>query len=75
MKWNTSDWLLGLLAGVLFGLFLAFLATSFVESILGPSSEARSYIGIFGLVGYFIVVSVRNWRLLRPKNPPTSTQS
>jgi len=69
MKWNTPDWWAGLLAGVLFGLFLAM---SFVERIFQPSPDVRSYIGIFGLVGYLIVVLVRSWRL-RPKNPSTST--
>jgi len=67
MKWNTPDWVCGLLAGMLFGIFLAM---SFVEEF---SSDARSYIGIFGLVGCFIVTAVRG--RLRVKRPPTSTQS
>ena len=69
MKWNTPDWWFGVLAGVLFGLFMAM---SFVERFFEPSSDARSYIGLFGLFGCLIVVHVRRWRL-RLKNPPMST--
>jgi hypothetical protein len=69
MKWNTPDWWFGLVAGVLFGLFLAL---NFLERIFAPGSDAGSYIGLFGLVGYLIVVHVRRWRL-RPKNPSAST--
>jgi hypothetical protein len=71
MKWNTPDWWFGLLAGMLFGLFIAL---SIVDGIFQPSTDARGWIGFSGLVGYVIVVTVRGWRL-RPKNSPASTQS
>jgi hypothetical protein len=67
MKWNTPDWWFGLLAGMLLGFYLAL---SFAEKF---SPEVRSSIGIFGLVGFFIITALREWR--RPKNPPTSTRS
>ena len=66
MKWNTPDWWFGLLAGAVFGFYIAM---SFVDKF---SSDARSYIAIFGLVGFFVVTAVRAWH--RQKNPPTSTQ-
>jgi hypothetical protein len=71
MKWNTPDWWFGILAGVLFGHFIAL---NLVEYFIAPSSNARSYIGLAGMVGYLIVVYVRLWRLRR-KNPPASTPS
>jgi hypothetical protein len=71
MKWNSLDWLFGLLAGVLFGLFIAL---SIVDGIIQPSSDDRGWIGFSGLIGYLIVCSVRGWLLWR-KNPPASTRS
>jgi hypothetical protein len=71
MRWNTPDWWFGVLAGVLFGFWLAL---CFVEGLFTPSSDARSYIGIVGLVGYAIVVQVRSWRLRR-QSPTTPTQA
>jgi hypothetical protein len=71
MKWNTPDWWFGLLAGVLFGLFIAL---SVVDGIFEPSPDARRWIGFYGLVGYMIVVLVRGWRLKR-KNRPASDET
>jgi hypothetical protein len=71
MKWNTPDWLFGLFAGMLFGLWVAMI---FIEKIFEPSSDARSYIGIVSIFGYLTVVLVRS-RRLRPKNRSSSIQS
>ena len=65
MKWNTPDWCLGLLAGTLFGLYVAM---SFVR-IVERSPDARSYIVLFGML---TVIGVRH-AVLR-KKPPSSTQ-
>jgi hypothetical protein len=84
MKWNTSDSLFGLIAGVLppldwwlallvgtlFGLFMAM---SLVEPIFAPSSDARDWIGSSALVVCVIVTSVVGWRLGR-KTRPTPTR-
>jgi xanthosine utilization system XapX-like protein len=69
MKWNTPDYLFGLYAGTLFGIFLAMTIVKTVE----PSPDVRSYIGLFGLFGMLAVINVRH-RVLR-KTPPSSTQS
>jgi len=74
MKWNTPDWLFGLLAGVLFGLFIAMTCLERVFDSLKASSDTRSYIGIFGFIGYLIVLLVRS-RWLRRKNTSTSAES
>jgi hypothetical protein len=73
MKWNTPDWLFGLLAGVLFGLFIAMTCLERVFDSLEASSGTRSLIGIFGFVGYLIVLLVRHW--WRQKNTPASIES
>jgi hypothetical protein len=41
---------------------------------LEASSGTRSYIGIFGMIGYLIVLLVRHWWRQR-KNTPMSAQS
>jgi hypothetical protein len=68
MKWNTPDWWLGLLAGVLFGHYIAL---CMVDGIIQPSSDAKKWIGVSGLIGNLIVVQVRSWRF-RSKTPPAS---
>ena len=74
VKWNTPDWLFGLLAGVLFGLFIAMSCLERLLDSLEASSGTRSYIGIFGMIGYLIVLLVRHWSRQR-KNTPMSAQS
>jgi hypothetical protein len=69
MKWNTPDWWLGLLAGVLFGQFIEM---SIVEGVFQPSSDARRWIGLSGFLAFLIVVQVRWWRF-RSKNPSAPT--
>jgi hypothetical protein len=69
MKWNTSDWWLGILVGVLFGHYIAL---SLVDGSFQPSSDARKWIGFSGLVASLIVVQVRSWRFRR-KTLPAST--
>jgi hypothetical protein len=68
---TTPDLLFGLLAGVLFGLFVTLCV---VEGIIQRSSNARGWIGFSGLVGYLIVMSVRGWWFGR-KTPPAPTRS
>ena len=69
MKWNTPDWWLRILTGVLFGHYIAL---SIVDGIFQPSSDAKHWIGVSGLIANLIVVQVRSWRF-RSKNPPAST--
>jgi hypothetical protein len=69
MKWNTPDWSFGVLAGVLFGHYIAL---SLVDGIFQPSSDARRLIGLSGLIAFLIVLEVRRW-WLRSKNTPAST--
>jgi xanthosine utilization system XapX-like protein len=68
MKWNTPDYLFGLHAGTLFGIYVAMTFVHLAE----PSSAVRSYLGLFGLFGMFAVIHVRQWAIRR--TPPTSTQ-
>lgn len=70
MKWNTPDWWFGLLAGVLFGHYVAL---SVVDGIFQPCSDARGWIGLSGLVASLTVVQVRSWRF-RAKTLPASTR-
>ncbi len=69
MTWNTPDWTFGILSGVLFGHYIAL---NIFDGIFQPSSDARRWIGLAGLIGSLIVVQVRSWRF-RSKNPPAST--
>jgi hypothetical protein len=69
MKWNASDWWLGILTGELFGLYLAL---SLIDGIFQPSTDAKNWTGVSGLIGSLIVVQVRSWRFRR-KNVPAST--
>jgi hypothetical protein len=69
MKWNTPDWLFGLLAGTLFGLYIDMAIGQTFE----PSPDARSYIGLIGMFGFLAVIILRH-RWLR-KNAPPRTQS
>jgi hypothetical protein len=69
MKWNTPDWLFGLLAGTLFGLYIDMAIGQTFE----PGPDARSYIGLVGMFGFLAVISLRQWYLR--KNAPPRTQS
>ena len=74
MKWNTPDWLFGLLAGMLFGLFIAMSCLERLLDLLEAGSGTRGFIGISGMIGYLIVLLVRHWSRQR-KNTPMSEQS
>lgn len=69
IKWNAPDWWFGLLAGVLFGHYIAL---SIVDGIFQPSSDTKNWIGVSSFNANLIVVQVRSWRL-RSKNPPAPT--
>jgi membrane associated rhomboid family serine protease len=69
MKWNTPDWWLGILTGELFGLYLAL---SLIDGIFQPSTDAKNWIGVSGLIGSLIVVMVRSWRFRRNKVPAST---
>jgi xanthosine utilization system XapX-like protein len=55
MKLNNAAWLLDFLSGILFGFMLAMVIVDHT------SPDAIKLIGMFGMVGWSIITSLRLW--------------